>query len=189
MFLPSTRRRYVMTTPPRSRQKIRIGHDSPCRSCGTSCMREMSWKLKSLCCKKKWRITKVKNRKRNRVRPCQTHHWLFGRALAPAFSPSLALNDCLASSRGIKAEEDCRGGRVRWTAASARGPGKKTFTQNRPKKHYSTCNKYTRFTSNLHHVPQLHFLRRSTFTAHLSANETEEKLLIHLDSCRHPKIL
>lgn len=59
--------------------------------------------------------------------------------------PSLAFTG-LASFPEIKAEAH-RGGRGRWTEGSGRGRGKKTCTQNRLKKHYSTCNKPTCFNN------------------------------------------
>lgn len=76
----------------------------------------------------------------------------------------------LASFPATKPEA-LRGGCRRWVMASARGRGKRTWTQNRPRRHYSTCNEHNApLTANLHHV-KLPFM--VTFTAQrLQADET-----------------
>lgn len=62
----------------------------------------------------------------------------------------------LASFPGTKPEAR-RGGCRRWVMASARGRGKMTCTQNRPRRHYSTCNEHNApLTANLHHVTVCH---------------------------------
>ncbi len=117
-------------------------------------------------------------------------------------TPCLAFTG-LASFPATKTEA-LRGGCHRWVTASTRGRGKMTCTQNRPRRHYSTCNEHNApLTANLHHVTVCHVYApfHGHFHSTTSASRWDKssqrehggrgrlELLIDCGPHLHPKIL